>query len=277
MKRYRILGFDFDTRARLFDPIPEEWEEQVKAHHRESQAQAIQGLQAEYGTENFDVKLQNFIDLGAKSFSVIGFHNRFYAQARAAFVQCHYYPALTAICALGERVLNHLVLGLRDHYKTSPNYRFVYRKESFDNWNVPLDALRDWGVLTPKAETSFRELLRRRNEAIHFNLETERNDRRDALEALFIFGLILESQFASFGNLPWLFTPPGEVYVRKEWEDRPFVRLIYLPNALYVGYKHEVVNVFPWQVADSGEYSANDVTDEEFSRLRSDFQSGLHI
>lgn len=273
MKRYRILGFDFDTRVRSLDPIPEEWEEQVKVLHRENRTRTIQGLQDEHGVRNFDEKLKNFIDLGAKPFSVIAFHNRFYAQARAAFVQCHYYPALTSVCALGERVLNHLVLGLRDHYKASPHYRRIYRKESFDNWDLALDALHDWGVLTAEAETAFRELSRRRNEAIHFNLETEQNIRRDALAALLTFCRILESQFASFGALPWLFTPPGEVYVRKDWESCPFVRLVYLPNACYVGYKHRVVSVFPWKVEDSDGYPVEEVSDEEFSRLRVESQS----
>lgn len=273
MKRYRILGFDFDSRVRSLDPIPDEWEEQVKVLHRENRSRTIQGLQEEYGVRRFDQKLQNFIDLGAKPFSIIAFHNRFYAQARSAFVQCQYYPALTAVCALGERVLNHLVIGLRDQYKSSPHYKRVYRKDSFDNWEVALDALHDWNVLTPAAETAFRELSHRRNDAIHFNLETERNDRRDALNALLTFGRVLESQFASFGALPWLFTPPGEVYIRKDWENAPFIRLVYEPNAQYVGYRHRVVSAFPWTVEDTCDYAAGEVSDEEFTRLRIEAQS----
>lgn len=132
MKRYRILSFDFDTRVRTLDPIPEEWEERVKALHRQNRERTIAGLKLEFGSLRFEEKLQNFIDIGAKPFSVLAFHNRFYAQARSAFVQCQYYPALTGVCALGERVLNHLVLGLRDHYKASASYKRVYRKGSFD-------------------------------------------------------------------------------------------------------------------------------------------------
>jgi len=273
MKRYRILGFDFDTRVRSLDQIPDAWDEQVKELHRQSRDRTIKGLQDEHGIRGFEEKLQNFIDLGVKPFSVIAFHNRFYAQARSAFVHGQYYPALTAVCALGERVLNHLVLGLRDHYKASPHYKRVYRKNSFDNWELALDALHDWKVLTPSAEAAFRELWRRRNEAIHFNIGTEQNDRRDALDALLIFGRVLESQFTCFGALPWLFTPPGEVYIRKEWEDVPFIQLVYQPNALYLGYKHRVVSVFPWKVEDAEGYDTAEVTDEEFTRLRIQQQS----
>jgi hypothetical protein len=268
MKRYRVVGFDFDTRVRSFDPISEEWEEQVKTLHLQNRERTIAGLKFEYGELRFDEKLQNFIDLGAKPFSVLAFHNRFYAQARAAFLQCQYYPALTAVCALGERVLNHLVLGLRDHYKASASYKHVYRKTSFDRWEAAIDALAEWKVLTTEAEEHFRRLCKMRNDALHFNVETEHNVRADALSALLTFGKVVDTQFAALGQLPWLFMPPGEVYIRKEWEPAPFIQLVYVPNAIHVGPKHQVVSVFPWQVTDPTEYEPVEVDDEEFTRLR---------
>lgn len=107
-----------------------------------------------------------------------------------------------------------------------------------------------------------------RNDAIHFNLETEQNVRADALSALLTFGKVVDTQFAAFGDLPWLFTPPGEVYIRKEWELAPFIQLVYIPNAIQVGPKHQIVSVFPWQVEDPTEYEPLEVSDEEFGRLR---------
>ncbi len=268
MKRFRIVGFDFDSRVRSFDPISDEWDEQVKVLHMQNRERTIAGLKLEFGEHRFGEKLQNFIDLGAKPFSVLAFHNRFYAQARAAFVQCQYYPALTGVCALGERVLNHLVLGLRDHYKTSVSYKHVYRKDSFDRWEAAIDALAEWKVLTAEAEGHFRQLCKMRNDALHFNLDTERNVRADALSALLTFGKVVDTQFAALGQLPWLFMPPGEVYIRKEWESSPFIQLVYVPNAVHVGPKHQVVSVLPWQVTDTTEYEPVEVSDEEFIRLR---------
>ena len=268
MKRYRIVGFDFDSRARSFDSIPEEWDEHVKAMHLQARDRAIAGLKFEYGELRFEEKQENFIDLGAKPFSILAFHNRFYAQARAAFVQCQYYPALTSVCALGERVLNHLVLGLRDHYKATAAYKHVYRKDSFDRWEVAIDALAEWKVLTPDADKHFRLLSKMRNEAIHFNVDTEHNVRTDALNALLTFGKVIETQFAAFGQLPWLFMPPGEVYIRKEWECVPFIQLVYAPNAVYVGPLHQVVSVIPWQVTDKNDYESIDISDEEFANRR---------
>lgn len=273
MKRFRLLSADFDSRAIILDPIQERWDENIKAQHRANQARTIEGLRREFGEQNFDTKLQNFKDLGIKPFSVLAFHNKFYSQARAAFVSCQYYPALTAIGALGERVLNHLVLGLRDEYKFSESYRRVYRKDSFDNWELAIDALHEWGVLTPEAETHFRTLWGRRNSAIHFNPETEVNDRALALEALLLFGRVLEAQFSWFGQLPWLFISPGEVYIRKEWESSPFVKLVYLPNGVHVGYKHRVLSALPWQVEDDNHYDAIEISDDEFSARRVEFQN----
>jgi hypothetical protein len=268
LKRYRLLGFDFDTRVRSLDPIPDEWEEQVKVLHRANRERTLAGLIEEYGSRDFDQKLQNFIDLGVKPFSVIAFHNRLYAQARSAFIAGHYYPAITSIAALGERVLNHLILGLREHYKKSTIYRRVYRKESFDNWELALDALHEWKILTPEAEAHFRLLWGQRNDALHFNPETEANARPLALQALHLFAQIVECQFSCFGALPWLFTPPGEVYIRRDWEGHPFIQLLYLPNARLVGYKHKVVSALPWQIEDNEDYEAHEVSDEDFTNLR---------
>lgn len=119
MRRFRIPGMDFDSRALTLEPIPEHWEEQVKILHRQNQERTIGRLKAQYGEAGFDQKLANFRELGSMPFSVVAFHNRFQRQARQAFVHGQYYPALTATCALSERVLNHLVIGLRDDYKSS--------------------------------------------------------------------------------------------------------------------------------------------------------------
>jgi len=68
MKRYRLLGFDFDTRARFLEPVGEDWAEEAKAAHLRAQEGIIQELREEFGERNFAQKLQNFKDLGAKPF-----------------------------------------------------------------------------------------------------------------------------------------------------------------------------------------------------------------
>lgn len=273
MKRYRILSFDFDTRALTFDTIEDHWEEPVKALHRQNCENTINGLKWEFGERNFEQKLENFKAIGSKPFSVVAFHNRFFSQARSAFVNCEYYPALTGVCALGERVLNHLLIGLREKYRWHEHYKRVFRKDSFDYWPLAIDVLTDWGILQPATTESFRRLAEKRNAAIHFNPEADKNDRQLALDAIKNFGEIIACQFSAFGQLPWLLCVLGEMYIAKDWENHPFIEFVYRPNCLYLGYKHQVLSAFPWCIQEAEDYAEANVSDEEFVLLRTDFQS----
>ncbi|MDF7809610.1 hypothetical protein P4E94_19385 [Pontiellaceae bacterium B12219] len=269
MKRYRILSFDFDARAHHLKPIPEHWEDRVKEVHLRNQEAITQGLALQYGQDQLEAKIKNFIDLEAKPISVTAFHNKFLAQVRSAYVIGSYYPALTGACALGERILNHMILLLRDYHKSSTLYKKVYRKDSFDDWTTAIDTLEEWKELLPKAVTKFRELQGKRNSAIHFNPEIDHNDKELALEAIHIIQNIVEIQFSSFGTQPWYFSYRSEIYIRKEWETKPFIKHIFLPNALLVGPKHNIESVQPkFVINDRFEYEDKEITDDQFIELR---------
>lgn len=279
MKRYRILAFfDFDTRSlTISEPIRDEWEEDVKDLHRRNRENTIARLKHEYGERDADDKIENFVDLGPKPMSVLAFHNAFFAQVRNAFVVGSYYPALTGACALGERILNHLLIALRDDFKTTPEYKKVYRKESFDDWTLAIDTLAAWDVLLPQAQADFRQLMQKRHEAIHFRPETDQNVRGLALEAIVCLQKIIGEQFSGFGPQPW-FVPdiPGEIYIKKDWETRPFIKTVYLGNGLRVGPRHKIESMYPRvhivdpDLANEGE----EISDEEFSRRRRAFNDG---
>jgi len=270
MKRFRIFGFDFDTRVHsLTLEVQNHWEERVKELHRRNRDQTERGLVCEFGEASAEQKRQNFIDLGPKPLSILAFHNRFFNQIRVSFVMGAYYPALTASCALGERILNYLILILRDEFKASPQYKRVYNKDSFDNWDTAIDTLEAWDVLLPAVVIEFRKLRDARNQAIHFRPEVDMNDRTLALGAITSLGSILGNQFCAFGPQPWFITGiPGEIYIKKDWESRPFIRKVYLPNCLAVGPRHKVESVMPWVVKDDYQYEEREVTDEEFCSLR---------
>lgn len=280
MKRYRIFGFaDFDARPRqLAESILEEWEEDVKQWHRANKERIAQSLIREFGEINADVKRQNYIDLGNKPFSVLAFHNTFFGQIRSAFIAGSYYPALTGACALGERILNHMVLTLRSDFEhvefSNPKHRKkIHHKDSCDDWEVSILALEKWGVLLPSVATDYRKLMDKRHKALHFNPETDTNDRQLALEAIHCLQSIISEQFSSFGVQPW-FIPGirGESYIKKEWESRPFIRKIYLTskNSAFVSYKHRL----EFQPTGIVIHDVNDPClgpddcDEEFARLR---------
>jgi len=276
MKRYRIFAyFDFDSRSLfLTEPIQDEWDEQNKLLHQQNRESTIKRLKDEFGETDSEQKIQSFVDLGQKPFSVISFHNSFFAQVRNSFVVGSYYPALTGACSLGERILNHLVLTLRDDYKATPEYKKVHRSNSFDNWTLAIDVLTAWGVLLPKVALDFRRLQQKRNEAIHFRPEVDGNARKLALEAVSCLQQIIGEQFAGFGPQPWFITGiPGEIYIKKEWETKPFIRKVYLPNGLLVGTRHRIDSVLPKiQVIDPDlNKEGAEISDEEFRAQRNAF------
>lgn len=271
MKRYRVLSCDFDARVHsLTDEIRDDWEEAVKEQHLQNRRAVQEGLIHSFGAQSYHGKRQNFVDLEAKPLSVLAFHNRFFEQVRTAFITGAYYPALTGACALGERILNHLVLLLRDDHKTSPEYKRVYGKQSFDNWDTAIDALASWRVLLPEVVDKFRMLKEMRNKSLHFRPEVDTDDRALSLNAIKSLSAIIGAQFSAFGPQPWFIkTIPGEIYINKASESDPFIRRVYLPNCMLVGYKHKVESVVPrFVVNDNFEYEDREITDEEYSELR---------
>jgi hypothetical protein len=181
-----------------------------------------------------------------------------------------YYPSLTGACALGERILNHLVLILREDHTKMPEYKTVSRKESFDNWDVAINMLESWDVLLPDAGKSLRDLRDIRNKAVHFQPEVDKNDRALALDAIRCLREIINSQFSAFGPQPWFITNiPGEIYIKKDWEAKPFIRRVYLPNCLAVGPRHKIEALMPRvAVNDKFQYEDREITDEQFGELR---------
>ncbi len=260
----------------MLNPVQDEWKDHFKKAHHQNQEKLIAELKAEYGEHDFATKLENFKALGVKPISVLAYHNRLLNQSRRAFVSGQYYPALTAICALGERILNHLILKLRDSYKSHHLYKTVCHKDSFDNWATVINALTEWGVLTAKAADGFQLLRKKRNEVLHFNSAIEANDRQLAIDAIMNFQEIVSHQFSAFGSLPWLLPSLGECFIKKEFEASPFIKEVYLPNCAHLGYKHRLKRVLPFafEFQDADDYPDQNVSDEEFIRLRREFREG---
>ncbi|MEA3387298.1 MAG: hypothetical protein U9Q66_02740 [Patescibacteria group bacterium] len=254
----------------LTDPIKDEWEDKIKKQHYKNRKNVTDRLLAEFGELRGEKKIENFIALDAKPFSILAFHNRFFSQIRDSFVIGAYYPALTGVSALGERILNYLLLTLRDDYKGTPEYKKIYRKSSFDDWSVPISILQSWDILLPDVVENFYKVKEMRNKAIHFRPETDSNDRELALEAINCMKAIIGSQFSSWGTQPWFLAKiPGEMYIKKSWEEKPFIRKIYLPNCALVGFKHRIDSLVPQVVInDKFEYEDTQISDEEFSEFR---------
>ena len=236
-RRHLSYSFDFDTRALLFEMnIGEQWDEQSNQLHLENRERVKRGLAVEFGTDQIETKVENFIAIGPKPFSVLAHHNLFFDQVRKSFVVGNYYPALVGACALGEQVLNHLILDLRSYYSHTTEFKKVHRKTSFNDWRVPIDALDTWGVLLPKAVMEFRALMALRNHSIHFNVSTYQTLKEDALAAIIHIREIIDQQFSAFADRPWFIKGTrGIIFLKREWEKDPFIRTYFLPRCPLVG------------------------------------------
>lgn len=273
MKRYRVHRTEIDGRpVFLSTQIQSGWEQDVIDNWVENKTKMTVDFVLEFGILNHEVKLKDYVDFGPLPFSVIAYHNKFLRQVRNSFVTGGYYPALTGTCALGERILNHLIINLRDYYKSTPEYKRVYKKDSFDNWDIPITTLENWKILLPEGAIKFRELAGLRNQAIHFRPETDEDDREMALQAVHLCKEIIQIQFGGNGSQPW-FIPgtKGAFFIKKKFEDNPFVKELYLPNSILVGPYHKL----DWDgekfIVVSDEIPEDkEISDDEYAKLFSD-------
>jgi hypothetical protein len=267
VKRYRVVNFDLDSRALILQQNVDPNSDSLAHRNRNA---ILSSLVAEFGQVAHETKVKNFTELGPKPFSILAFHNQFASQIRNAFVIGSFYPALVGACALGERILNHLLRLLRDDFSHTKEYKKVLRKNSFDDWGRAIQTLLSWDVLLPDVADHFRDLATVRNRAIHFSPDTDTNDRVLSLKAIGLLDRIIGGQFPVIGLQPW-FIPgaEGESYISRDWESRPFVRAVYLPNCMHLGPAHEVVSVVPeFVVRDRNDYPEVEVSDAEFLEIR---------
>jgi len=269
MKRYRVISFEFDKRAFILSmEISELWEESVKESWRIAKNQIENGLINEYGIFNVKRKIDDFKILGCIPFSVVAFHNKFLVQARNAFVEGAYYPCLTASCALGERILNHLILRLRDYYRGTDEYKKVYDKDSFDNWDLAIGVLKKWNIFSDAVKADYEKLRDIRNKALHFNPDVDRDERSLAISSFQTLCRIIESQFGIHGQSWFISEIDGGAYIRKDAEVDPFVKEIVLPSCALVGYLHKMKKINgKWVVEDDNIYEEREISDEEYCKL----------
>lgn len=158
---------------------------------------------------------------------------------------------------------------LRDDFRHTSEYKKVHRKDSFDNWEVPIKTLESWRVLLDEVVSAFRDLKELRQRSIHFDPSVDSNDRALALEAIGKLSNIIDRQFGAFANQPW-FIPgiPGASYLKKEAENEPFIKRIYIPKCALVGPHHKLSFDEGWfQVHDDYPYEDREISDEQFRIL----------
>jgi len=293
MKRYRICCFDFDGRANLLNRY---WSPEAKKNIGKQIQQVQQSIINEYGQINAKEKIERFKEMGVRPFSIISYHNILLEQIRKSYVQGGFYASLVGACTLGERILNHLILDLRDYYKndskkqweTHPckdcnkfrellqkglirTYFDIFTCKSCSNWNLMISNLVQWGIISLEVELLFKELSNIRHKSIHFNEKTVMKLKEGSLESIKKLQDIIQKLFPAFGS-DYFIPAKGEAYLKKELESKPFFKKYYLPNSQLVTPFHKVKQVMPrFIIEDISTVEDKDISDEKFIKLREDF------
>ena len=252
---YRVVSFALDTRSQALKGHPgSPWALQMK-----------ESLIEDWGARDSEEKIARFIDLGI---SLLGLPEEYYYllnQIISAHCCGHFYPAMTAAGSLGERILNRLILRTRGHFKGHRTYKRVWNKDSFDNWDVPIDALREWGVITDEVAGHFGALKEYRNDSIHYN---EGYDfAGNSQKAVSLLGDIVCAVFGYTHrkDLFWIFDVPGEIWLRTSVEDDPFVKEFILDHCVQATAYCEPLAAPPVKGTN---VPLKPISDEEFLRKR---------
>jgi hypothetical protein len=269
-------AISFDTRAHvLTDEIKSDWEPEVIAQHEENRRQIRMGLIHEFGNAEHERKIADFGALGAAPWSVIDRHNLFMRQIRDAFAFGAYYPALVGACALGERLLNELVIRLRGEYSSHPATAKVATQRTFNDWILCIEALFKWGVLDDPLATKLNNLRKFRNRSVHYGAHLIESDARDdALHAVLLIQEVIEGLFKPHGGPPrFIAGTSGHTFLSLRAESEPFTREFLLPASILVSPNFEMrwnVDKGWFDVFDDENYQDefSTLTDEEFADHR---------
>jgi hypothetical protein len=219
---YRVMAFALDTAVNIFkqDGLVDQKKDIEKK------------LRSEWGEFEFESKLKRFVQL---DLSFLGIPEEYYELLQpvvASYCCGYFYPAMTSAGALGERILNRLIIKLRDHFKSSDYYKKIWNKDSFDQWDLPLSILNEWGIISAGVKSAFQRLQKYRNESIHYNegYDFETNS-HDAVKAL---ADIINNQFNYINrkDLFCVFDMPGEIWVKSTVVNDPFIKEFVLPHCL---------------------------------------------
>ena len=258
MKRYRWTKFYIDTERNLV-------RHPTGAADPRTISGAVGDVTYKHGLLDIQGKYDRWLSILPPSLCVPTEWHELLHEAESAYIHGDYYPALTSACCLGERILNHLIIGLRGYFRSSPRYKKVAGKKSFQDWNKLIDILSEWGILNADLAQQFKELLDLRNPAVHFgSLKDLQNKSGQAVKGVYsvtskMFGI----ECGSF------FVCKGEYYIPKDKVEDPLVKEFIVPHCDLLGYKHRIENrEGKLTIVDDETYSDIQLTDEEFAEFR---------
>jgi hypothetical protein len=256
MKRYIWTNFFIDTIKNLYfgatPAIQEREREDIKPM-----------IARQHGSDDIDAKVERYFSFKPPDFVIVTEFHPTLREVQDAYVSGYFYPSLTGACCIGERILNLLMLRLRDYHKSSDWYKKVYKKKSFDDWDLCIEVLKDWGILSDELARIFLELKDIRRQSVHFQNLPDVEAR--AINALKAVMKVTDSLFGLRDDVLFL---RGHFFIKKEKETDPLVREFYVPNSHYVGYRYRIENrAGTITLVDDNAYEGREITDDEFIEL----------
>lgn len=265
MKRFRCLSFQLDGTRNIYNS---NFRSEEKKFQRKE-------LESKYGEYDIEAKIQRWLSIPKAPILFINEATSLALDIERAYVFGNFYSGLTGACCLGERIFNQIILQVRNDYTETNIYKIrkSIRKDTIFNWIDAIDALYEWGIISEETKGDYEKLYKLRTESVHYQ-DKPQDLEIMAVQAIKTIFKILSSLFGYFENKKYLllFDCPGEIYVRKEYEDNPFVRGFILSTSYKVGYKHSVVvkdESFIFE--DNNVYDNKEISDEEFIKLRINF------
>jgi hypothetical protein len=231
---------------------------------QERERQEMRGILIQkHGEADIGIKIDRYFNFKPPDFVLITEFQPLLQEVEDAYVSGYLYPSLTGACCIGERILNLLLLRLRDYHKSSPSYKDIYRKQSFDDWTICIRVLREWNVISDELVEKFNELKDIRNQSVHFRNLPQLEDR--ALTALEFVMQITDALFGLRYDLLFL---EGHFFIKKAKENDPLVREFYIPQCARVGYRYQIEDRNGRAtLIDNHDYEDREITDEQFIAL----------
>lgn len=255
-RRYRLMGFYIDsTRSFYSTPALKEQAESYTEH-----------LKAILGNDNFQEKFERWRSIDYPPLGLIDEYPEKITQIIHTYSAGYFYPAVTSACCLTERILNRLILKTRGHFKDHVHYKKICRKESFDDWAKMVTVISDWQIIPEKAINLIKELMPIRHQSIHYNesynFEAIASNVINKLIAAIteIFGVINRK------DIYLVFDVPGEIWVRFEAQQNPFVKEFVLLNCYHAHAVHDID--FEKKKITERLGKIGPLTDKEFVELR---------
>lgn len=267
MKRHRFLNFYIDSSRNLF-----KGEKSTLLFEEYKEEQRV-SMGKKYGSGNFNEKFKRWISIPKPVLSVVGEHSYLLQDIEDAYILGSFYSALTGACCLGERIFNQIILNTKEFYRSTMEYKTIYRKDSINDWNLGINTLVAWGIIKTETEIKFRQLGELRNASVHFQ-KKEQDLEKLAVESIRLVNLIVSDLFELKKEKDFLiwFEVPGELYLKKEAEEKPFIKAFFIPCAPLVDFNHTIESTtnLSYRIVGGGSYETREITDEEFVRLRNE-------